>query len=216
MNIAIIEDDLMLSSEILDYFSSNRQINCVLAVDSIPKFQHFFREFLEIDVVLLDINLPLVSGIDGIAAIRRLLPDAEIVMHTVVNDYDTIFKCICAGANGYLLKNGDLQKLEADLLSIQEAGGCALSSSVARRIISYFQPKASVLEEENLSDQESKIIRLLVDGLSYQEVAENMNISINGVRYHIKNIYKKLHVNSKGALLRRYREGTLGLLHPKQ
>ncbi len=214
MNIAIIEDDLMLSGEILDYFSANKQVNCVLAVDSISKFQQFFRAFLEIDVVLLDINLPLISGVDGIPAIRRLLPEAEIVMHTVVNDYDTIFKCICAGANGYLLKNGDLKQLETELLSIQEAGGCALSSSVARRILSYFQPKASEESPASLSAQELKITRLLVDGLSYQDVAENMNISINGVRYHIKNIYKKLHINSKGALLRRFREGIIGLLPP--
>lgn len=209
MNIAIIEDDSMLVEEIMDYFSSNKQINCVLAVDSIPKFQYFFREFLHIDVVLLDINLPNVSGVDGLPSIRRLLPDAEIIMHTVVNDYDTIFKCICAGANGYLLKNGNLQQLESTLLAVQEEGGCALSSSVARRIISYFQPKAAANAEDSISEQELKIIRLLVDGMSYQEVADNLNITINGVRYHIKNIYKKLHINSKGALLRRYREGII-------
>lgn len=211
MNIAIIEDDSMLVEEIMDYFSSNKQINCVLAVDSVSKFQYFFREFLQIDVVLLDINLPNVSGVDGLPSIRRLLPDAEIIMHTVVNDYDTIFKCICAGANGYLLKNGNLQQLESTLLTVQEEGGCALSSSVARRIISYFQPKATANAEDSISEQELKIIRLLVDGLSYQEVADNLNITINGVRYHIKNIYKKLQINSKGALLRRYREGIIDL-----
>ena len=211
MNIAIIEDDLMLVDEIHAFLASNKRINCVLAVDSISKFQYFFRDFLQIDVVLLDINLPNVSGIDGIPSIKRLLPEAEIIMHTVVNDYDTIFKCICAGATGYLLKNGNLQQLESTLLAVQEEGGSALSPSVARRIISYFQPKTSGNSEERPTDQELKIIRLLVDGLSYQEIAGNMNISINGVRYHIKNIYKKLEVNSKGALLRRYREGKIDL-----
>lgn len=211
MNIALIEDDSMLVEEILDYFAPNQEINCILAVDSISKFQHFYRDFLEIDVVLLDINLPNISGIDGIPAVRRLLPDSEIIMHTVVNDYDTIFKCICAGANGYLLKNGNLQQLESTLLSVREEGGCALSSSVARRIISYFQPKSAGLPDETLSEQELKISRLLVDGLPYQEIANNLNITINGVRYHIKNIYRKLHINSKGALLKRYREGKIGL-----
>lgn len=211
MNIAIIEDDLMLVEEIHDYFATNQQIKCVLAVDSISKFQNFFRDFLQIDAVLLDINLPNISGVDGLPAIRRLLPDAEIIMHTVVNDYDTIFKCICAGASGYLLKNSNLQQLEATLLSVQEEGGCALSSSVARRIISYFQPKTARGSSETLSDQELKIVRLLVDGLSYQEAADHLNVTINGVRYHIKNIYKKLHVNSKGALLKRYWEGKISL-----
>ena len=211
MNIAIIEDDAMLREEILDYLALSKRVNCVLAVDSVPKFLHFYRDFMQIDIVLLDINLPNISGIDGIQPIRRLMPDAEIVMHTVVNDYDTIFKCICSGANGYLLKNGDLEQLESMLLSIQQEGGCALSASVARRIISYFQPKKSGKPDEYLSDQELKISRLLVDGLTYQDVADNLNITINGVRYHIKNIYKKLHINSKGALLKRYREGKIGL-----
>jgi DNA-binding NarL/FixJ family response regulator len=211
LNIAIIEDDPMLREELTDYLKKNNRIYCALVVDSIARFQHFFRPFMEIDIVLLDINLPGVSGLEGISTIRNLLPDAEIVMHTVVNDHDTIFKCICAGANGYLLKNGDLAELETTLLSIEENSGCALTPSVARRIISYFQPKAKQKNIESLSEQELKVTRFLVDGMSYQGVADALNISINGVRYHVKNIYKKLHIKSKSALLRRYWEGRIDL-----
>lgn len=209
LNLAIIEDDPILCEELVEFFNKNNLIHPVLVVNSISKFQRFFREFMDINVILLDINLPEMSGADGIALIRRLVPDAEIVMHTVVNDYDTIFKCICLGANGYLLKDGDLAKLEVNLLEVQENGGCALTPSVARRILTYFQPqsKNSKTSSESLSDQELTISRLLVDGLSYQEVAESIGISINGVRYHVKNIYKKLHVKSKGALLKRFRSG---------
>ncbi|MCC6280857.1 MAG: response regulator transcription factor [Saprospiraceae bacterium] len=207
IRLAIIEDDPIFREELTEYFAKHATVECVLVVDSLPKFQHFYRKFMAIDIILLDINLPMVSGIEGIPILRRMLPEAEIVMHTVVNDYDTIFKCICAGANGYLLKEGNLDKLANALLDIQENGGSALSPSVARRILTYFQPAAQTQQAESLSEQELKISRLLVDGLSYQEVADALNISINGIRYHIKNMYRKLHINSKSALMRRFREG---------
>lgn len=209
MNLAIIEDDPLLRDELTEFFAKDDRIHCVFMVDSITRFQQFFREFMSINVILLDINLPDISGVTGISVIRRLLPNAEIVMHTIVNDYDTIFQCICAGANGYLLKDGNLEKLAASLLEIQTNGGCAISPSVARRILSYFQPTAPGELPELLSDHELKISRLLVDGLSYQEIANMLNITLSGVQYHIKNIYRKLHINSKGALLKRYRKGLL-------
>ncbi len=211
IHLAIIEDDPMLREELTEFFAKNDRINCILVVESIPRFQQFFRDFMQINVVLLDINLPEISGLDGIPVVRRLLPDAEIVMHTVVNDYDTIFKCICAGANGYLLKEGNLEKLAASILDIETNGGCALTPSVARRILTYFQPRTNQKQPESLSEQELKISRLLIDGFSYQEVADTINITLNGVRYHVKNIYAKLHINSRGELLKRYREGRIGL-----
>jgi DNA-binding NarL/FixJ family response regulator len=211
INLAVIEDDPMLCEEITEYFAKKEHIHCVLVVDSISRFRHFFREFMNINVVLLDINLPEMSGVDGLPAIRRLLPDAEIVMHTMVNDHDTVFKCICAGANGYLLKDGNLQNLERTLIEIEENSGCALTPSVARRILAYFQPAPRQPHPEQLSDQELKVSRLLVDGMPYQQVADVLNLSINGVRYHIKNIYRKLHITSKGELLKRYREGRIDL-----
>ncbi len=201
----------MLCEEITEYFAQKGHIRCVLVVESISRFRHFFREFMDIHVVLLDINLPEMSGIDGLPTIRRLLPDAEIVMHTMVNDHDTVFKCICAGANGYLLKDGNLQNLERALIEIDENGGCALTPSVARRILAYFQPTSRPAHPEQLSEQELKVSRLLVDGMPYQQAADALNMTINGVRYHIKNIYRKLHITSKGELLKRYREGRIDL-----
>lgn len=212
INLAVIEDDPSLREELLEFLSANDRIHCVLVVESIARFQQFFREFMQINIVLLDINLPGISGIDGIPIIRRMLPCAEIVMHTVLNDYDTIFTCICSGANGYLLKDGNLGKLTDNLLEIETNEGCALTPSVARRIISYFQPAQSTRSvPEPLSESELKISRLLVDGLSYQEIADALNLSIHGVRYHIKHIYKKLHVNSKGGLFKQFRQGLIDL-----
>jgi len=205
VNIAIIEDDPVLRQEIVEYFNKSSTVQCLLVVESVPKFKKFHREFMDIQIVLLDINLPDISGTEGIPIIRRLLPESEIIMHTIVNDYDTIFTCICCGANGYLIKDGDFIKLENTLVELSENGGAALSPMVARRILSYFQPDPRKKHAEDLSDQELQVSRLLVDGLTYQQVAEALNLSVNGVRYHVKNIYKKLHVHSRGALLKHFR-----------
>jgi len=205
IHIAIIEDDPIIRKEMLEHFQKSTAIQCLLAVDSIAKFKKFFREFMDIHIVLLDINLPNISGKEGIPIIRRLLPDTTIIMHTVLNDYDTIFASICRGANGYLVKDGDFQKLEETLVEIKEQDGAALSPQVARRILSYFQPKYQITDSETLSEQERRIGRLLADGLTYQEVADAMNITVNGIRYHIKSIYKKLHIHSKGALVRYFK-----------
>jgi Response regulator containing a CheY-like receiver domain and an HTH DNA-binding domain len=201
INIAIIEDDPTIREEMVEFFKKSKKVNCVMAVETITKFKKYIRDFMDVQIVLLDINLPEISGNDGLPIVRKLLPETNIIMHTVVDDYDTIFNCICCGANGYLIKNGNFTKLEETLLEIQEYGGAALSPSVARRILSYFQP-ANSQKQDTLSDQEIKISRLLVDGHSYQEIAEMLNITVNGVRYHIKNIYRKLHIHSKTALVK--------------
>lgn len=205
IHIAIIEDDPVLREEMTAYFAKSSTVKCVLMVDSVAKFKKYFRKFMDIHIVLLDINLPGISGSEGIPIFRRLLPHAEIIMHTVVDDYDTIFTCICCGANGYLIKDGDFKKLENTLIEISENGGAALSPLVARRILSYFQPGAQKKKPESLSEQELQISRLLVDGLTYQNVAEALNLSVDGVRYHIKNIYKKLQVHSKGGMAKHIR-----------
>jgi len=209
IHIAIIEDDPVLREEMTAYFAKSSMVKCVLMVDSMAKFKKYFRKFMDIHIVLLDINLPGISGSEGIPIVRRLLPQADIIMHTVVDDYDTIFTCICCGANGYLIKDGDFKKLENTLVELFENGGAALSPTVARRILSYFQPNSRNTQPEVLSDHELQISRLLVDGLTYQQVAEALNLSVNGIRYHIKNIYKKLHVHSKGALLKHFRNRTI-------
>lgn len=204
INVAIIEDDPIIRKEMVEHFKKSPVIQCVLAVESIAKFKKFLRDFMDIHIVLLDINLPNISGKEGIPIIRRLLPKTTIIMHTVLNDYDTIFTCICCGANGYLIKDGNFQKLEETIIEITEHDGAALSPQVARRILSYFQPKHQATKLETLTEQELRIGRLLADGLTYIEVADALNITVNGVRYHVKNIYKKLHIHSKSGLSRHF------------
>ncbi len=205
-NIAIIEDDLNTRQLLSDYFEKSKHIQCVLAVDTVEKFIKFHRDFFNIHMVLLDLLLYDKSGIDGIPLISSREPEAEIVMYTSVDDYDTIFRAICNGATGYLLKELSPPELEERITETLENRGSLLSPSVARRIVRYFNSGSKVDgQEATLTPQESLVVRLLTEGLKYEDIAQRMGISINGVRYHIKNVYRKLEVKSRAELMRKGR-----------
>ena len=158
----------------------------------------FSKTNANIDVVILDLNLPYLNGIDGLPQIRKAFPQARIVIHSIVLDNDRIFQAISRGAIGYLVKGISLQELEDKLIDSIEEGGSPLSASVARRIVGYFQnPGKNHKEFEKMTEIESKLVQFLVDGLTYNQIASMMNITIHGVRYHIMNIYKKLEVNTR-------------------
>ncbi|MFK7949800.1 MAG: response regulator [Saprospiraceae bacterium] len=146
------------------------------------------------DVVLMDIGLPKMSGIDCVKILKDISPEIEMIMLTVHADEDSIFESLRAGAVGYLVKNIFPSKL---LNSIKEVknGGSPMSSSIARKVVSSFnsfrQPAA------NLTKRETEVLDLLCKGKSYKVIADDLYISPDTVRYHLKNIYKKLQVNSK-------------------
>ncbi|MFM9950489.1 MAG: response regulator [Saprospiraceae bacterium] len=203
-NIAIIEDDLDTRELLSDHFSQSQRVQCVLVVDTVEKFIKFHRDFFNIHLILLDLRLYAKSGIDGIPLIRSREPKAEIVIFTSMDDYDSIFKAICNGATGYLLKDLLPAELEARIIETLENGGALLSPSVAKRIVRYFGSKVSTGQQEtSLSNQESLVVRLLTDGLKYEDIAQHIGISINGVRYHVKNVYRKLQVKSRAELMRK-------------
>lgn len=203
-NIALIEDDLSTRQVLSDHFSGSARVQCVLVVDTVEKFLRFHRDFFNIHLILLDLRLYDKSGIDGIPLIRSREPEAEIVMFTAVDDYDSIFRAICTGATGYLLKDLPPPELETRILDTLENGGALLSPSVAKRIVRYFNTGIQPGENETaLTPQESTVVRLLTEGLKYEEIAQQMGISINGVRYHVKNVYRKLHVKSRAELMRK-------------
>ena len=205
--IAIIEDDPVLKASITDFFTKSEHIECILAVDTIEKFIKFHRDFLDIQLLLLDINLHEQSSIPDIPRLKQLLPEAEIIMFTIADDYDTVFQAICSGATGYLLKDITLQALETQLVFVLEGNGALLSPAVARRMIQYFKLGHTAATAShvtsNLTDKEKPIVTLLRDGYSYDEIARHLGITKDGVRYHVKNIYKKLNISNRGELLRK-------------
>jgi DNA-binding NarL/FixJ family response regulator len=152
------------------------------------------------DVILMDIGLPGMSGIEGTKEVRKLLPDTVVVVLSVYEDDQNIFEALCMGASGYLVKNTPPARL---IEAIKEAhhGGSPMSSHIARKVVTLFQKhfKSQNNPDERLTSREMEILTGLSDGHSYTSVADELFISVDTVRYHIRNIYKKLQVHSQSA-----------------
>ena len=149
------------------------------------------------EVVLMDIDMPLVNGIDGVKAIRKNNQEVKIIMQTVFEDDDKIFNSLQAGANGYILKKTDPLKI-IDAIEDVLNGGAPLTPQIANKVIAYFSKPINNIstEEYDLTIREKEILNLLANGKSYKMIASELDIAINTVNNHIKKIYKKLHVNS--------------------
>lgn len=207
LNVAIIEDKKDYRDAFKNYFSGvSQEIKCSFAVDSIEKYKKYFSPNLKLDIVLVDIHLGETNGIQGIGKIRRLDENIEIIMLTSFNDSKLIFQALTAGADGYLLKDLTFEEIEKELMKTLK-NGAAMSPQIARRIIKHFTPnkKMQLLEtQEKLSQKENQIIQLVIDGKTYEEIAPILNLTINGLKYHIKNIYRKLQVKSKSGIIKKY------------
>ncbi|THU34940.1 response regulator transcription factor [Niastella caeni] len=152
------------------------------------------------DMVLMDIDMPGVSGLQALKMIKQFNPVIKVVMHTVFEDNDKIFESICAGADGYLLKSATEQELLQSLLQVH-AGGAIMTPSVARKVLTLFAKFAPAKkgEEYNLSDREKDVLRLLIKGYSYKMVAAELNLAVETIRTYIKRMYEKLQVHSMSA-----------------
>lgn len=149
------------------------------------------------DVVLVDINLPGINGIECVGALKESLPEAHILILTTYDQDDLIFESLRAGAHGFLLKNMPPNELMQAIIQVHE-GGSPMSMRIARKVVKYFQgiekPTPNV---EMLTKREQEIVGLLAKGFLYKEIAEKLGISLNTVRVHLHTVYEKLHVHSR-------------------
>jgi len=204
--LAIIEDIEDIRITLADFFAQQDEITSVLAVDSMEAFFEAIHKGTSADVILSDIGLPGMNGIDGIKKIKEAYPVTDIIMLSVFNNTERIFKSICAGATGYALKDTPLPELMKAILDVR-AGGSYMTPSIARKVMEHFIPKK--MASDTLSPKEKQIVVAMTEGLSYKLIADRISISIDGVRFHIKNIYRKLQVNSKAEVIGKYHKGEL-------
>jgi len=160
------------------------------ALEEIPK--------LKPDVTLMDINLPGINGVECVRKLKPLLPSTQVIMLTVYQNTDNIFKALAAGATGYLLKQTPPAELLAAIRDVN-AGGSPMSGHIARKIVQSFQEAAAPAQavSETLSPREAEVLDLLAKGFLYKEIADQMKISYATVHTHIRHVYEKLHVRSR-------------------
>jgi DNA-binding NarL/FixJ family response regulator len=163
--------------------------NCNNVVDEVEAWKP--------DVILMDIDMPGVNGIEGLKLIRRVNTEVKILMLTVFDDNKNVFESLKAGANGYVLKKTPPAKL-LEYIGEAASGGAPMTSSIASQVLKMFsEVNDPVYADYNLSEREKQVLQFLVNGYSYKMIAAEMFIAIDTVRSHIKKIYEKLHVNSK-------------------
>lgn len=198
IHVAIVEDDeeirqvlALIISGTPGYFCKHTFVDAESAVKELPN--------LYVNVVLMDIELPGINGIEAIKRLKPQLPDTDFIMLTVKHDDKSIFDSLCAGASGYLLKDTPPSDL---LRSIEEVykGGSPMSTNIARKVIFSFHQNPS---PSPLSARETEILQLLCEGMNYRSIAEKLFLSSHTVRSHIKNIYKKLHVHSRAEAVKK-------------
>ena len=210
INIIIVEDNETIREglKILidgteDYHCSATFSNCEDLLKKIKK--------LEFDILLMDIDLPGMSGIEGIKEIKAIYPESIILVLTIYDENERVFEALFAGASGYLVKKTPPSRL---LEAIKDAyeGGAPMSSQIARKVVNFFQKNKQLEHHDesdtNLTPREKEVLSGLVEGHSIKAIADSLHISVETVRFHFRNIYKKLHVHSQSeAVVKAIKEG---------
>lgn len=211
INVAIVEDNKTIREGLAALISGTPGYECVGSFSDCENFLSNMSKS-DIDVVLMDIGLPGISGIEGVKRARKINPALNILMLTIYEESNVVFEALCAGACGYLVKKTPPSRLLEAIKDIYE-GGSPMSSNIARQIISVFHQKKNINgngADYELTPREKEVLNHLAEGYNYQEIADKIFISVDTVRHHIRNIYKKLHVHSQSeAVAKAIRKGLI-------
>jgi len=201
LKVAIVEDNNTLRNSLENLFNRTEGMKCVA---SLGNLMNVVSELSKADpnIVLMDIGLPNISGIEGVRTVKANFPEIQIMMFTVFEDDDSIFDAIKAGASGYLLKKSAPDEILEAIRELHQ-GGAPMSPIIARKVVTSFQTHQNSVQEYELTVREKEILYALVDGLSYKKIADKYCVSISTVRTHICSIYQKLHVHTKAQAVAR-------------
>jgi DNA-binding NarL/FixJ family response regulator len=203
ISVAIVEDDQRVRESLSVLINGAEDVRCVAtygtgeaALEDVARKQP--------DVVLMDINLPGMSGIDCVRKLKVQMPKLQILMLTMYEDDEKVFQSLVAGASGYLVKRTSPAELLKAIAEVH-SGASPMSGKIARTVVQYFQTlQSEAPQQQYLSKREEEILNLLVKGYRYKEIADALSIGYETVRSHLKNIYDKLHVHSRTEAVVKY------------
>jgi DNA-binding NarL/FixJ family response regulator len=196
INVMIIEDDDNYRNSLQEMINSGEGMVCKYACESCEAALDTLKKDFVPEIVLLDIKLPGISGIEGIHKIKAITPATPIIILTVFDDDEKVFNAVCQGASGYLLKSTPGGKIKHAIRDVH-CGGAAMSPSIAAKVLNMFARYSQPKQEYGLTTREKEILQLLVDGLSKKHIADKLCVSFYTIDTHLKNIYSKLHVHSQ-------------------
>lgn len=202
--VAVVEDNRALREQLIGILNSADDIHCVGAYASAEEALDHLPA-TNPDVVLMDIRLPGISGIECVTHLKRLIPAVQIIMVTVYEDSERLFRALKAGANGYLVKSAPPRNLLQAVRDVY-GGGSPMSSHIARKVVQHFHLMGiSPAEAENLSPREQQVLDLLASGFVYKEIGDKLKIGVETVRTHVKNICQKMHVRNRVQAVAKHR-----------
>ena len=211
IKVSIVEDNNTIREGLAALIRGTENYDCVGAYVDCETFLEEM-DSIKCDIVLMDIGLPGMNGIEGVKKAKAKDPDINILMLTIYEENSVVFEALCAGACGYLVKKTPPTRLLEAIKDAHE-GGSPMSSHIARQVINVFQQNANIEgtdDKYNLSDREKDVLKLLADGNNYQQIADSLFISVDTVRHHIRNVYKTLHVHSQSeAVAKAIRKGLI-------
>lgn len=207
--LGVIEDNEVITRSLTEFFRDDPEIRLVASAPHVDAF--FGHAGVAPQVLLLDLMLPFRNGMDCIAELCECYPGVSIIIHSIADDQESIFKCLCHGAQSYLTKGETLTKVRETIL-LTHGGGSLMSVEIARKVVDYFVARNKPLsgpqhEDFGLNQRELKVVSLILEGLSYKMVAYEVGVSINTIRKHIKAIYRKLNINTSMELANIYHKG---------
>ncbi len=211
--IAIVDDKKVIRRVVEERFALEANYKVLFTAENGQDFLEQMmvaRKSISPDVILMDIDMPIMTGIEAVSKAKAIYPETKFLMLTIFDEDDKIFEAIQSGANGYLLKDEPLENIKSAIRNLLDEGGAPMSPSIARKALNLLMHaklnpnNAKELNHDNykLSDREKEVLKYLVDGLEYKEIAERLSTSPNTIRNQITNIYKKLHVTSKAQAIR--------------
>ena len=203
ITVSIVDDEKELRESIETFIDGSPGFRCVSAYHSAETaLKHLPQD--RPDVVLMDIHLTGMSGIECVEHLKTMMPEMQVMMLTVYEDTDQIFRALSAGASGYMLKRSTPAKLLEAIKELNE-GGSPMSSSIARKVVASFQKSGQIRDEKtNLSPREQMVLESMAKGLTYKQTADQLGISIDTIRTYVRRIYEKLHVQSRTEAVAKY------------